>query len=128
MGLVEPTIDAYKKFAKYASDKGYTDKNTGYVSAMDKLIADYGATLSRKYSGEEGWKKYQNLLENAKGGEYALVRGGGHTSVSRMEGNGKDVAIDTGYYENSGFSQRDKGTNAITKDNFESLFIIKRNE
>jgi len=125
MGQVKPSVETYKKFIQYASDNGYMKKENGEQKSMDKLLADYGVSMGRT-RGSAGWGKYNNMLDTAQGGEVAIVRGSGHSSVSYFPGDGTDVAADTGYYNNSSAAQTEKGTKKITERNFEYIINLKK--
>ena len=126
LGLIEPTMEGYKKFVKYAVENKYIRKHNGFGDNFKQLANDYGVDYQRTFSGDtpSPGRRYEDLQSTE--GTVFMLNAKGHWVTSVTGGKPEnEYSFDTGDIRNIGKRQMRRGSRLYPSD-VDDLILLKR--
>jgi len=126
LGNIEPTMEGYKKFVRYAVDNNYILKRSGWGLYFEKLANDYGVDYKRTFSKgiPSPGDKYMGLLSTE--GTVLMINANHHFVTSVTGGDSaSEYGFDTSDLTNIGRRQRRKNRN-VDPEKIDDLIVLKR--
>ena len=126
LGLIEPTMEGYKKYVKYAVEKGYIRKRNGFGVNFKQLANDYGVDYQRTFTGDSPSPGDKYIGLQSTEGTVFMLNSSGHWVTSVTGGTAeKEYSFDTGNVRNIGKRQM-RGGNRLYPRDVDDLIILKR--